>query len=112
MTNNKELTSTHFDNQKMENINNKQQSSVEWFLDQLIEHRIIIVDKTTYQVKYKHEILLEQAKAMEKEQRSIEVPSDEEIGKEASVRHYGTNFKHVFASGAKWMRDKIQGGEQ
>ena len=40
----------------------------------------------------------------------IELPSDEEIGKEASVRHYGTNFKHVFASGAKWMRDKIQGG--
>jgi len=48
--------------------NNKQQSSVEWFIDQLIEHRIIIVDKTTYQVKYKHEILLEQAKEMEKEQ--------------------------------------------
>jgi hypothetical protein len=47
--------------------NNKKQSSVEWFLDQLIEHRIIIVDKTTYQVKYKHEILLEQAKEMQKE---------------------------------------------
>jgi prephenate dehydratase len=45
--------------------NNKQQGSVQWFFDQLIEHRIIIVDKTTYQVKYKHEILLEQAKEME-----------------------------------------------
>jgi len=45
--------------------NNKQQTGVQWFLDQLIEHRIIIVDKTTYQVKYKHEILLEQAKEME-----------------------------------------------
>jgi len=45
--------------------NNKQQTAVQWFLDQLIEHRIIIVDKTTYQVKYKHEILLEQAKEME-----------------------------------------------
>jgi hypothetical protein len=43
-------------------------TAVEWFLDQLIEHRIIIVNKTTYQVKYKHEILLEQAKEMEKEQ--------------------------------------------
>ena len=42
--------------------NNKQHIAVQWFLDQLIEHRIIIVDKTTYQVKYKHEILLEQAK--------------------------------------------------
>jgi hypothetical protein len=48
--------------------NNKQQTAVEWFLDQLIEHRIIIVNKTTYKVKYKHEILLEQAKEMEKEQ--------------------------------------------
>ena len=44
---------------------NKQQTAVEWFLDQLIEHRIIIVDKTTYQFKYNHEILLEQAKKME-----------------------------------------------
>jgi hypothetical protein len=46
------------------------------------------------------------------EVKPIELPSDEEIGKEASVRHYGTNFKHVFASGAKWMRDKIQGGDK
>ncbi len=49
-------------------MSNKQQTAVEWLIDQLIEHRIIIVDKTTYQVKYKHEILLEQAKEMEKEQ--------------------------------------------
>ena len=40
----------------------------------------------------------------------VQLPNDDEIGKEASVRHYGTNFKHVFGSGAKWMRDKIQGG--
>jgi hypothetical protein len=49
-------------------MSNEKQTAVEWFLDQLIEHRIIIVDKTTYQVKYKHQILLEQAKEMEKEQ--------------------------------------------
>ena len=42
----------------------------------------------------------------------IQLPSDEEVGNEASARHYGTNFKHVFASGATWMRNKIQGGEQ
>jgi hypothetical protein len=48
--------------------NNKQQTAVQWFLDQLIEHRIIIVNRTTYQVKYKHEMLLEQAKAMHKEE--------------------------------------------
>ena len=51
----------------MEMTNETKQTGVEWFLDQLIEHRIIIVDKTTYQVKYKHQILLEQAKEMDKE---------------------------------------------
>jgi hypothetical protein len=53
MTNDKRMT------------NNKQQSSVQWFFDQLVANRIIIVDKTTYKVKTKHEILLEQAKEME-----------------------------------------------
>jgi hypothetical protein len=41
----------------------------------------------------------------------IELPSDEEIWDKADeelsgVRHY------AFMRGAKWMRDKIQGGEQ
>jgi hypothetical protein len=39
--------------------------SVQWFLDQLIENGIIIVNRTTYQAKYRHEILLEQATEME-----------------------------------------------
>jgi hypothetical protein len=43
-------------------------TAVDWLIEQLIEHRIIIVDKTTYQVKYKHQIILEQAKEMEKQQ--------------------------------------------
>ena len=47
--------------------NEQQQSSVQWFYDKLIEHGIIVVNQTTYQVKCKHEILLEQAKEMEKE---------------------------------------------
>jgi hypothetical protein len=38
---------------------------------------------------------------------SIELPSDEDISIQASNRHYGTNFKHVFASGAKWMKEQI-----
>jgi hypothetical protein len=47
--------------------NNKQQTSVQWFLDKLIEHQIIKVAQTTYggKANYKHEILLEQAKEME-----------------------------------------------
>ena len=37
----------------------------------------------------------------------IELPNDEDISTQASNRHYGTNFKHVYASGAKWMKEQI-----
>ena len=37
----------------------------------------------------------------------IELPSDEDISTQASNRHYGTNFKHIYASGAKWMKEQI-----
>jgi hypothetical protein len=94
--------------------NNKQQTAVEWQFEQLFNSfEKFNNDEYTFDEYLKRNLEIRaQAKEMEKEQRSIEVPSDEEIGKEASVRHYGTNFKHVFASGAKWMRDKIQGGDQ
>jgi len=46
--------------------NNKQQTAVEWFFDQLVLNRIIIINGTTYwdKVKTKYEILLEQAREM------------------------------------------------
>jgi protein subunit release factor B len=94
--------------------NNKQQTAVEWLFSETLGITLQLANKRISHRNLELQMvkLYEQAKEMEKEQRSIEVPSDEEIGKEASVRHYGTNFKHVFASGAKWMRNKIQGGEQ
>ena len=46
-------------------MSNNKQSSVKWFLDKLIEHQIIKVNQTTYEGKYKHETLLEQANEME-----------------------------------------------
>jgi len=46
--------------------NNKQQTAVDWFFDQLVANRIIIINGTTYwdKVKTKYEILLEQAREM------------------------------------------------
>ena len=38
----------------------------------------------------------------------IELPSDEEIQKESLK----TDFEYTFRNGAKWMRDKIQGGNK
>jgi len=50
--------------------NNKQQTAVDWFFDQLVLHRIIIINGTTYwdKVKTKYEILLQQAKEMHQEE--------------------------------------------
>jgi len=36
----------------------------------------------------------------------IELPNDEDISIQASNIHYGTNFKHVYVSGAKWMKEQ------
>jgi hypothetical protein len=46
---------------------NKMVGSVQWFFDQLVANRIIVIDGSTYwdKVKTKYEILLEQAKEME-----------------------------------------------
>ena len=41
-----------------------------------------------------------------KEFTPIELPSDEEIQKESLK----SDFEYTFRNGAKWMRDKIQGG--
>jgi len=81
--------------------NNKQQTPVEWFLDQLIEHRIIIVDKTTYQAKYRHEILLEQAKEMEA------------IGKEMSYSDgYAEGYKRAYELMEWCMKNYIKTREK
>jgi hypothetical protein len=47
--------------------NNKQETGVQWFFDQLVANRIIVINGSTYwdKVKTKYEILLEQAQEME-----------------------------------------------
>ena len=60
-------------------------------------------------------LLLEKYKEMEKQQRSIELPSNEEIDEKAFQVPYDNTkdfYNLQFIKGAKWMRDKIQGGEQ
>ena len=88
----------HLVGDPIEMTNNKQQSSVQWFLAQLIEHRIIIVDKTTYQVKYKHEILLEQAKAMHKEEtlKLYYAYEDYVLREEGIIKTFGQFYNETY----------------
>jgi len=50
----------------IEIIEAPKQTSIDWFFNQLVLHRIIVVDGSTYwdKVKTKYEILLQQAKEM------------------------------------------------
>jgi hypothetical protein len=47
-------------------MSNNKQTSIDWFFDQLVLNRIIIINGTTYwdKVKTKYELLLEQAREM------------------------------------------------
>lgn len=50
------------------------------------------------------------------QQTPIQLPTDEEVEKIAKQKHIGlskdvTNYRGCFEQGAKWMRDKIQGGQ-
>ena len=81
----------------------KQQTAVEWL----------------WEIAYNRELTVEdwkQAKEMEKEQKRIELPSDEEIKKMMEVD--GMEFDEFdpydvsYLGGATWMRNKIQGGNK
>jgi hypothetical protein len=62
---------------------------------------------TTPFIYDKHEVI--------QQLKSIELPSDEEIDKEAFQVPYDNTrgfYDLQFIKGAKWMRDKIQGGNK
>jgi hypothetical protein len=83
--------------------NNKQQTAVEWL----------------WEIAYNQELTVEdwkQAKEMEKQQRSMQLPSDEEIKKMMELD--GMEFDEFdpydvsYLGGATWMRNKIQRDKQ
>ena len=95
--------------------NNKQQTAV----DSIIElcQKQMDNDSSIHKGVYLSIIKFckEQAKEMEKQQRSIELPSDEEIDEKAFQVPYDNTkdfYDLQFIKGAKWMRDKIKGTEQ
>jgi hypothetical protein len=49
-------------------MTNNKQTSIDWFFEQLVLNKIIIWNQTTYNVKYKYEIFLYQAKEMHKQE--------------------------------------------
>lgn len=46
------------------------------------------------------------------QQTPIQLPTDEELEKIAKEKHIGLSYRRCFLQGAKWMRDKIKGGDK
>ena len=86
--------------------NNKQQTAVDWFWNQLPEILPFTVDTETA-------VKLEEAYniAKEVEKTALELPSDEELRKEFDVDEFDP-YDLAYLGGAIWMRDKIQGGNK
>ena len=93
-------------------MDNKQQTAVEWLYNELLNAEPNVLEWNK---------LLEQAKEMEKEHKRIELPTDEEIKKESKYKsnyilpqavQFNPILNIVWIEGAKWMRNKIQGGKQ
>ena len=77
----------------------KKQTAVEYLVEQLIKQgffkRLPIIE-------------IQQASQMEKEQKKLELPTDEEIY-ELAEKILAVDYLS-FTEGAKWMRDRIKGG--
>jgi len=93
--------------------NNKQQTAVDILCGKLAM-KLGIPQAITFYIDHQEEI--REAKEMEKEQKRIELPSDEEIKKMMELD--GMEFDEFdpydvsYLGGATWMRNKIQGGKQ
>jgi hypothetical protein len=89
--------------------NNKQQTAVKLYTEEQVRQMLIkITNSAPLNIDY-----------LINEITPIELPSDEEIEKE-SFDLYANHIRYLlhlrqykaFKRGAKWMRNKIQGGEQ
>jgi len=85
--------------------NNKELTAVKLYTEEQVK-KMLDLARFTYNSEDK--ILLSQI--------PIQLPTDEEIEKANPFvfgsKHLGTRDMDIWELGAKWMRDKIQGGEQ
>ena len=83
---------------------NKQQTAVKLYTEEQVKHMLIgLIGATRTVDDFLHRYYTPRYYT------PIELPSDEEVHKQA-INYSG--FDNEFEAGAKWMRDKIQGGNK
>jgi len=86
------------------------QTAVEWYGIQIgiLISKFLNGEISKSNLHFKRLLLEIEAMQMEKEQKELELPTDEEIEKEFTM---GNQIFVDRINGAKWMRDKIKGGQ-
>jgi hypothetical protein len=89
--------------------NNKQQTSIDWFFDQLVLHRIIVINGTTYwdKVKTKYEILLQQAKEMHQDEIEAAIIKDCEERSTPDASQYASGYSNGYQRALEMVKWKI-----
>ena len=84
------------------------QTSIDWFFEQLVLNKIIIWNQTTYNVKYKYEIFLEQAREMyqdEIEAAIIKQCAEQSTSKASS---YAEGYTEGYKRAVDYMTDTLK----
>jgi hypothetical protein len=97
-------------------MSNNKKISITWFLDKLIEHRYIKVNQTTYEGKYKHETLLEQALEMyhdeieqaELDAKEIVIIKECATQSTSEANKYAEGYKEGYQRALDYMTDTIK----
>jgi hypothetical protein len=96
-----------FDNQKT--MSNNKQTSIDWFFDQLVFNRIIIINGTTYwdKVKTKYEILLEQAREMYQDEIEAAIIKNCATESTSEASQYASGYSSGYERALEMVKWKI-----
>jgi len=90
-------------------MSNNKQTSIDWFFDQLVLHRIIIINGSTYwdKVKTKYEILLDQAREMHQDEIEAEIIKQCAEKSTSDASKYADGYSQGYATALKLVKWKI-----
>jgi len=93
----------------IEIIEAPKQTSIDWFFDQLVLHRIIIINGTTYwdKVKTKYEILLQQAREMYQDEIEAAIIKNCATESTSEASQYASGYSSGYQRALEMVKWKI-----
>jgi hypothetical protein len=91
-------------------MSNNKQTSIDWFFDQLVLHRIIIINGSTYwdKVKTKYENLLDQAREMHQDEIEAEIIKQCAERSTSEANKYAEGYKEGYKRAVDYMKETLK----